>query len=252
MTMSSDAPVLRLQGVDAGYGGRLALHAVSFAVAAGARVGIIGPNGGGKTTLFRVALGILSPWRGSVELFGIPARQLDHRANPLAYVPQVRHLNLTFPASARDVVAMGRVGRLGLLRRTGPQDRALIDQALEQVHLAHKADRPFSALSGGEQQRLLLARALVTEARLFFLDEPVTGLDVATKEQFDQILAALAVRGCALVVSTHDLSAENLARFDWLICINQSVVAQGPPAEVTSLDVWRQLFSGRNRAGAGV
>jgi manganese/zinc/iron transport system ATP- binding protein len=140
---------------------------------------------------------------------------------------------------------MGRVGRVGLFRRPGAADRERVAAALEQVGLTHKSGQPFGALSGGEQQRLLLARALAGEARLFFLDEPVTGLDAATRRRFDAVLDGQVAAGCAAVVSTHDLSAEHLARFDWLVCLNGAVVAQGPPAEVASLDVWRRLFSGR-------
>jgi manganese/iron transport system ATP-binding protein len=249
--MTTAPPVLRLAHVDAGYGGRLAIHDVSLTVTAGQCVGLIGPNGAGKSTLFRVALGTLATWRGTVELFGVPPRRLDRRRQPVAYVPQARRLDGSFPASARDVVGMGRVGRRGLFRFPGAADRTAVAQAIEQVGLAHKADRPFGALSGGEQQRVLLARALAAEARLLLLDEPATGVDVATQAELHRVINQLVAAGCAVVVSTHDLSAVNLARFDWLLCLNGGVIAQGPPDEVTSLDVWRRLFSGRPAELAG-
>lgn len=239
----ADLAVLRLANVDAGYGDRLAIRDVSLTVAAGIRVGVLGPNGSGKSTLFRVALGILAPWRGQVELFGVPGGRLDRRRQPVAYVPQARQLTPHFPVSARDVVLMGRVGRRGLFRWLGESDRVAADRSLDQVGLRHKAERPFGALSGGEQQRVLIARALASEARLFFMDEPVTGVDVMTERQIDDLLDELVAGGAAVVVSTHNLSEANLARFDWLVCLNGMVVAQGPPTVVASLEVWRQLFT---------
>jgi manganese/iron transport system ATP-binding protein len=237
------ATVLRLDRVDAGYGGRRAIRDVSLAVAAGERVGVIGPNGAGKSTLFRVALGILAPWRGAVELFGAPGARRDPRRDPVAYVPQARELDATFPVSARDVVAMGRVGRRGPFRWPGAHDRAAVARALEVVGLADQAGRPFGALSGGQQQRVLLARALASEAHLLLLDEPATGVDAPTRRRVDALIGELAADGCAVLVSTHDLSEEHLARFDRLVCLNGAVVAQGPPGEVTRLEVWRRLFS---------
>lgn len=236
--------VLRVERVDAGYGGRRVLRDVSLVVAGGARVGLIGPNGAGKSTLLRVALGLLPPWRGTVELFGQPASRLDRRRQPVAYVPQARDLARDFPVSTRDVVAMGRIGRLGPFRWPGQADRAAVARALAQVGLMEHADRPFGTLSGGQQQRALLARALAGAARLLFLDEPVTGIDVATQRQIDDLLDRLVADGCALIVSTHDLSPEHLARFDWLVALNGRVIAQGPPAQVTTLDIWRRLVAG--------
>ncbi len=187
-----------------------------------------------------------------MQLFGVPAHQLDRRTHPVGYVPQARRLNLAFPLSGRDVVALGRIGRRGPFRVLRDDDRAAVARAIELVGLADKADRPFAGLSGGEQQRLLLARALTSEARLFCLDEPATGLDAATQERLGAIIDGLVADGSAVLVSTHDLSPENLDRFDRLVCLNGAVVAEGPPAEVTNLDVWRRLFSGRQALGLGV
>ncbi len=245
MTTTEVAAALRLSHVDAGYGSRMAIRDVSFAIRPGQRVGLIGPNGAGKSTLFSVALGTLAPWRGDVEVFGAPINELDRRRQPVAYVPQARRLDTTFPVTAREVVAMGRVGRLGLFRFPTAEDRAVVERSIDEVGLAELADRPFAAFSGGQQQRLLVARALASEARLLFLDEPATGVDVSTQRQLDDVVDRLVGSGCAALVSTHDLSVENLARFDWLICLNREVLAQGRPDEVTNLAVWRLLFGGQ-------
>ena len=234
--------MLRVTQATAGYGQRIAIHDVTFEIPAGARVGLIGPNGGGKSTLFRVALGVLPPWRGSVEIFGTPADRLDRRRHPVAYVPQVRNLDSSFPVSARDVVSMGRVGRLGLFRFSSSTDRAVVERSLEAVGLAEYADRPFAAFSGGQQQRILVARALASEAHLLFLDEPATGVDAATQRQIDEVIDRLVADGASVLVSTHDLSTEHLSRFDSLLCLNRELLAHGPPGEVATLDLWRKLF----------
>ncbi len=244
MTVSSPPAALRLDHIDAGHGSRLAIRDVSLVVQPGTRVGLIGPNGAGKSTLFSVALGTLAPWRGTVEAFGVPIRELDRRRQPVAYVPQARRLDASFPVTAREVVAMGRVGRLGLFRFPTGADREVVERSLEEVGLAAEAHRPFGAFSGGQQQRLLVARALASEARLLLFDEPATGVDVSTQRQLDAVVERLVGGGCAVMISTHDLSAENLAQFDSLVCLNREVLAQGPPEEVTSLDVWRVLFGG--------
>lgn len=238
----SPSPVLELTDVSAGYGRQLAIDSVSLEVQAGRRVGLIGPNGAGKSTLFSVALGTMTPWRGGVRLFGQDVRKLDRRRFPIAYVPQARRLSTDFPVTARDVVAMGRVGRLGLFRFPGTKDRTAVQSAIQAVGLASAADKPFRALSGGQQQRLLVARALASEARLLFFDEPATGVDVKTQRQLDDVLNGLVAEGCGVFISTHDLSHENLSQFDWLICLNREVLAQGPPETVTNLDLWRRLF----------
>jgi manganese/iron transport system ATP-binding protein/manganese/zinc/iron transport system ATP- binding protein len=202
-----------------GYGGAPVLREVSFAVAAGQAVCVLGPNGGGKTTLFRALLGELQPASGTVRVDGRPA-----------YVAQTERTRLDFPVSAFDVALMGTLahGRWWLPPRR--DDRAAARAALERVGLANQAAVPFGELSGGQRQRALLARALVQDARVLLLDEPLSGVDPASAGLIDDVFAGLRDEGRALLVSSHDV--ESARGFDLVLCLHQRQVAYGPPGDV--------------------
>jgi ABC-type Mn2+/Zn2+ transport system ATPase subunit len=202
-----------------GYGGAPVLREVSFAVAAGQAVCVLGPNGGGKTTLFRALLGELEPASGTVRVDGRPA-----------YVAQTERTRLDFPVSAFDVALMGTLaqGRWWLPPRRN--DRAAARAALERVGLADQAAVPFGELSGGQRQRALLARALVQDARVLLLDEPLSGVDPASAGLIDDVFAGLRDEGRALLVSSHDV--DSARGFDLVLCLHQRQVAFGPPGDV--------------------
>jgi len=208
----------------------VALDGVTFAVPAGRRVAVLGPNGGGKTTLFRVLLGELEPRAGAID-------ELDR----CAVVPQTERSRLDFPVSALDVALMGATSRLPWWRRPGRAEREQAREALAAVGLTDRADRTFGDLSGGQRQRVLIARALVQDAPVILLDEPFSGLDAASGELLEELLAALAAAGRTLLIATHDV--EQARRWDLVLCLNRRQVAFGDPSLLTR-DVLEATYGG--------
>jgi len=231
---------LAVRDLWAGYDDAPVLESVTFEIPAGSLVGLAGPNGSGKSTLLKTILGLLKPWRGSIELFGLPVDGARQRAG---YAPQAELVDWDFPATVRDVVMMGRFGRIGLLRRPGRADRAAVERALEEVDLADLAARQIGELSGGQQRRMLIARALAQEADLLLLDEPMGGLDAVSQHQLLTLFEHLRNAGKTLLVATHDLSCV-AACFDLALLLNRRLIASGPPAEVFTPDVLSSAFAG--------
>jgi len=211
-------PLVCADGVTLGYGGRPVLRDVTFTTRGGERIAVLGPNGGGKTTLFRALAGELTPLAGRLDR---PAR--------CAIVPQTERSRLDFPVSAHDVALMGAVSRLPWWRRPGRAERRRARAALGRVGLDALAEASFGELSGGQRQRVLVARALVQDAPVLLLDEPFTGLDAGSVELLEGLLAELAGQGRALLIATHDV--EQAQAWDRVLCLNGRQVAFGPPGE---------------------
>jgi manganese/iron transport system ATP-binding protein/manganese/zinc/iron transport system ATP- binding protein len=206
-------------GLSASYStGAVALRVVTFSATAGQAIAVLGPNGGGKTTLCRALLGELPATTGSVSVHGATA-----------YVPQTERSRLDFPVSALDVALMGAYARTPWYRRIGAVDRALARGALARVGLADRAGAHFGALSGGQRQRVLIARALVQEAGVLLLDEPFAGVDRTSEEAIMRTLDELRAEGRVLLIATHDV--EQARGWDRVLCLAGAQVAFGPPAE---------------------
>jgi manganese/iron transport system ATP-binding protein/manganese/zinc/iron transport system ATP- binding protein len=223
--------LLRLDRVGAGYDERLALRDVDFAAHAGERIAVLGPNGGGKTTLFRVILGELPARTGHLTLSG-----------DVAVVPQTERSRLDFPVSALDVVLMGTIAARPWWRAASRADREAAREALASVGLADRAHTTFGALSGGQRQRVLVARALVRRARVLLLDEPYTGLDTASAARLDELIAELAAAGHTLLIATHDVSQSR--GWDQVLCLNGAQVAYGPPASTLTPQTLAATYGG--------
>ena len=200
--VSAPAPAVRVAHLDAGYlPGSAAIGGLEFEIEPGRTVAVLGPNGGGKTTLFRALLGE-APWRtGTVEVNG-----------SVAYVPQTERARLDFPASALDVVVMGTYSRLPWYRRIGAAERADASEALARVGLEAEAGVPFGRLSGGQRQRVLIARALAQGAAVILLDEPLSGVDHPSSERILAILGSLRDEGRSILLSTHDIDQARALR----------------------------------------
>jgi ABC-type Mn2+/Zn2+ transport system ATPase subunit len=212
--------VVRFEHVGCSYGSAVVVEDVSFTITEGEFVGIVGPSGGGKTTVLRAMIGTIEPSYGRV------ARRRDVR---LGYVPQVEAVDWNFPVSVRDVVQMSMVRpRFG---RLSGRDSKRVAHVLERLGIAEYEGRHIRALSGGQQQRVFLARALVHEPDVLVLDEPAGGVDVATRHEILHLLADLHHDGMSIVLTTHDINglAAHLPR---IICFNRTVVADGSPAEI--------------------
>jgi ABC-type Mn2+/Zn2+ transport system ATPase subunit len=238
--VGAPAPAIRLRGVKAGYGDRVALEDVDLEIPVGALVAVVGPNGGGKSTLLKLVAGVLKPWTGSVEVLGAPAGREAHR---VAYVPQAELVDWAFPVNVWNVAMMGRYPRLGPLRQPGRADRDAVEAALDRVGMLDRARTPIGALSGGQRRRAFLARAIAAEVDLYLLDEPVTGVDVPTQEAIMELLSAEAEKGKAVVASTHDLGAA-VRHFRSVVAINRRIVAAGPSALLTDPDILSQTYGG--------
>jgi ABC-type Mn2+/Zn2+ transport system ATPase subunit len=247
VTHEVTAPTLELESVVVSYPTRgssngarpPALEDISFRLEAGERVAVVGPNGAGKSTLLKLIAGMLKPDQGRVSIFG--SGPSDHIC--IAYVPQRSQIDWSFPVTVEDVVMMGRVDRIGLFRWPRREDRDLVRASLERVGAADLAHKQIGELSGGQQQRVFIARALAQEAELLLMDEPLTGLDVRSRDAIFGILESLRADEVTILVSTHDLN-QAAEHFDRIMLLNRRLVAFGPPASVLHAENLRSAYGG--------
>lgn len=244
--MSEDAELVTVEGVDFYYGATKALEDVTFSIREGDFLAIIGPNGSGKTTLLRIILGLLPPSRGRIRILGQDLRHFS-AWHQIGYVPQKAvHVDSFFPASVREVVAMGLLSRKHFPKLMNRRDEALIQRALERVGMAAYISRRIGELSGGQQQRVFIARAIVNDPRLLFLDEPATGIDAESQRRFYDMLDELNdLLGITIVLITHDIGiltkhAEKVA------CLNQRLVFHGNHEDFCNSSMVRELLQGEH------
>jgi ABC-type Mn2+/Zn2+ transport system ATPase subunit len=216
------------------YGTTVALAPSSLEIAGGQSVALVGPNGSGKSTLLLVLAGLLRPTSGSIE------RRAGVR---VSFVAQHQHQHRWMPISVGEVVRMGRFGERGLLGRLGPADRRAIDEAAQRMDVADLVRRPFGDLSGGQRQRVLVAQALAARPDLLLLDEPITGLDLASQQRILDVITDETAQGTSVVLSTHHLGEAR--HTDRVILLAGCVVADGPPAEVLRPALLTEAFGNR-------
>ena len=230
--MTRGEPLLDARGVGVRRGGRWILHEVDIAVARGEAVTLIGPNGAGKTTLVRVLLGLLAPDAGTVRRSAVAS---------IGYVPQRVHFDPTLPLTVRRLMTM-----------TARRPDEAIEEALAETAVGHLLDARVSDLSGGELQRVLLARALMRLPSLLILDEPVQGVDYTGEaELYDLIGGIVKRRGCGVLMVSHDLHIV-MAATDRVVCLNRHICCTGAPQEVVGHDEFRRLFGPGAASAAAV
>ncbi len=244
------APILDVHDVTVAYHRKPVLWNIDVTLNEPMLVGIMGPNGAGKSTLIKAILGLVPRASGEVRIFGQPLRAVQKR---VGYVPQRESVDWDFPISVLDLVLMGTYGQLGWFRRPGAKERQWAMKCLEQVGLADLAPRQIGQLSGGQQQRAFLARALAQRADIYFMDEPMAGVDAATEDAVFSLLRRLRDEGRMVIVVHHDLRTAPLY-FDYLLLLNTRLVVAGPTEEVFQKENLRRTYGGRLAAleAAGV
>ncbi|HVX59003.1 MAG TPA: metal ABC transporter ATP-binding protein [Pirellulales bacterium] len=235
------APVLDVHDVTVAYHHRPVLWDVDLTIASPSLVGIVGPNGAGKSTLIKAILGLVPLASGNVTALGLPMAKARRR---IGYVPQRESVDWDFPVSVLDVVLMGVYGQLGWFRRPGRREREWAMQCLDHVGLADLARQQIGQLSGGQQQRTFLARALAQRADLYFMDEPMAGVDAATEQVVFSLLRELRSQGKTVLVVHHDLRTV-IEYYEQVVLLNMRLVASGPTAEVFTRENLQKTYGGR-------
>ena len=226
--------MISVSGLAKSFGGRTLFHDVSFQLNPGERYALVGANGSGKTTMLKVIAGLVRPTAGQAELVADP---------PPAFVTQHRHHRPWMPLTVGEIIEMGRFVGKGLVGRMEPVDRTAIDEAMERTEVAGLSRKQFGDLSGGQQQRVLVARALAQRSSVLLLDEPITGLDLASQERILDIVDQEAAGGALVVLSTHHL--DEARRCSRVVLLDGQVVADGTPAEVLTAEHLRSAYGGR-------
>ena len=234
--------ILEARDLAFGYGARAVGAGVNLTIEGSETLCLLGPNGGGKTTLFKTLLGLLRPLAGSILLDGTDLSELPRReiAKTIAYVPQAHAAFFSF--TVREVVVMGRASRLPAFASPGPADRAAAERALATLGIGHLAERIYTEISGGERQLALIARALAGEPRLLVMDEPTASLDFGNQARVLTQVRRLSEAGIAVVLSTHDPGHAFLCADRVALLHGGRLVALGPPAETVTPDALRLLY----------
>jgi zinc/manganese transport system ATP-binding protein/zinc transport system ATP-binding protein len=233
-------PIVQLSDVRTGYDDKVIFSGFTLSIPEGRYTGIVGPSGSGKTTLLKVILGVVGVTAGSVTVAG--QRVNGRTARGVGYVPQLETVNWNFPVTVEQVVLMGRHREMGWLPWPSREDRRIALDLLDHLGIRQYAHRQIRALSGGEQQRVFLARALIGSPRLLILDEPTSGVDLKTQHHILHLLSELNRQGVTIILTTHDLNS--VARhLPWVMCFNRRLIAQGDPQEVFTSELLSRTYN---------
>ena len=234
-------PLVELSDVSSNYGSTVALQNVSLKIWPGQFMAIVGPNGGGKTTLLRTILGMVPVASGTVllrgqKLTGTPLEQIG-------YVPQLETIDWNFPITVEEVISMGFFVKNRWLGGIGDRERRKLHGIMERLNLHGLGKRHIRELSGGQQQAVFIGRALLGDPKLILLDEPASGLDISSRDDVIHFLHEINHQGVAIVLTAHDLNWV-AAHLPWAVCLNRRLIAQGPPNQVFNPKVLKEAYSG--------
>ena len=219
-------------------GNTQALDDVTFSITKGKKVAVVGPNGGGKSTLFNALAGLVPVVNGSLKINGLSPQDAK---GSISYVPQRDLINRNFPLSVKQVVEMGLVSKNSLNLFSRKQINLKIKEALENVGLSEKINQNINNLSGGQFQRVLIARGLAQDADILLLDEAFSAVDVGAQEDIMSLISDINLDGKTILVATHDIN--NLEeKFDEVLCLNRHCCAYGNPSEVLTKDVIKEMY----------
>ena len=240
---SADAnPIpIQINDLTVAYHRKPVLWDINLSIPEGQLVAVVGPNGAGKSTLIKATLNLVSRASGAVHIYGRP---YDEQRRMVGYVPQRESVDWDFPVDALDVVAMGLYHKIGWMKPVTRKHRQVALKELEKVGMAAYARRQISQLSGGQQQRVFLARALAQDARIYLMDEPFAGVDVATEKAIIALLKELKASGKTCVVVHHDLQTVP-SYFDHVVLLNMRVVAAGLTGEVFTEENLKKTYGGK-------
>jgi zinc/manganese transport system ATP-binding protein/zinc transport system ATP-binding protein len=233
--------LVELAQVSSNYGETVALQNVSLKIWPGQFMAIVGPNGGGKTTLLRTILGMVPVASGKMLMRGAAlSRSTLHR---IGYVPQLETIDWNFPITVEEVITMGFFVKNRWFGGIGQKEKRKLDNIMERLNLSGLGQRHIRELSGGQQQAVFIGRALVGDPELILLDEPASGLDIRSRDDVIHFLHEINHQGVAVVLTAHDLNWV-AAHLPWAVCLNHRVIAEGRPNEIFTADVLKEAYSG--------
>jgi ABC-type Mn2+/Zn2+ transport system ATPase subunit len=234
----SNINAIELKEVTSGYSyDRPVIEGINLRVPKGSFIGILGPSGSGKTTILKIIAGLHKPWHGTIEF----NRNKKGGKYVIGYVPQVQSVDWTFPVNVKEVVSMGIWNDSGAGPWISKTANERIRYVLENLEIEEYLTRQISELSGGEQQRVFLARALIRFPDIVVLDEPTSGVDFNTRETILGILEKLNKEGITIILTTHDISGI-AKRLPWLVCMNKRIISEGPPLEVLTNEILLETY----------
>lgn len=234
-------PVVELSSVSSGYNNNPAIQDISLKIWPGQFVAVVGPNGGGKTTLLRTILGIIRPIQGKVAVRGQALEGAIREG--IGYVPQLETFDWSFPITVEEVILMGLFRKNHWLRRIRKEDRAKLREVMGRLNLSSLGKRHIRELSGGQQQAVFLGRALLGEPELILMDEPTARLDIRSRDDVIHFLHEINHQGVAVVITAHDLNWV-AAHLPWVICLNRRVIAEGQPQQVFTSSILKETYRG--------